>query len=71
MENRLSDTIEVKRRNGVVIVYRVPRWPSGAPVAWQAEDKAKVALQSPFAFIGPGMLGAGGAAYDSAQTPRY
>jgi hypothetical protein len=51
MENRLSDTIEVKRRNGVVIVYRVPRWPSGAPVAWQAEDKAKAVLRSPFVFI--------------------
>jgi hypothetical protein len=50
MENRLSDTIEVKRRNGVVIVYRVPRWPSGAPVAWQAEDKAKAQLRNPMTW---------------------
>jgi hypothetical protein len=52
MENRIvSPTITVKNQwTGLTLVYRVPCWPSGAPVAWQAEDKAKAALQSPMTW---------------------
>jgi hypothetical protein len=52
--------IKVTRRDGVVLIYRVPRWPSGAPVAWQAEDKAKAVLTSPFGTFIRGPYGAPG-----------